>query len=71
MKKKKIICESRFFIRQKFVSSKYQALKFTSFILEGVATANFLPDFAQQVCQKDADTPDIYFTLIDAAGIRI
>ena len=38
-------------------------------ILDGVETGIFLSDFAQQLRRKNADIPDIYFTLLDAAGI--
>ena len=38
-------------------------------ILDGVETGIFLSDFAQQLRRKTADVPDIYFTLLDAAGI--
>ena len=38
-------------------------------ILDGVETGIFLSDFAQQLRRKNADVPDIYFTLLDAAGI--
>ena len=38
-------------------------------VLDGVKTRIFLSDFAQQLRRKNADIPDIYFTLIDAAGI--
>ena len=37
--------------------------------LDGVETGIFLSDFAQQLRRKNADVPDIYFTLLDAAGI--
>ena len=37
--------------------------------LDGVETAIFLSDFIQQLRRKNADVPDIYFTLLDAAGI--
>ena len=37
--------------------------------LVGVETGNFLSDFAQQLRRQNADVPDIYFTLLDAAGI--
>ena len=40
----------------------------TSF-LDGIATENLLLDFAQQLRCKNADVPDIYFTLLDSAGI--
>ena len=38
-------------------------------ILDGVENGFFLSDFAQQLRRKNADVPDIYFTLLEAAGI--
>ena len=38
-------------------------------VLDGVETEIFLSDFAQQLRRKNADVPDIYFTLLDSAGI--
>ena len=38
-------------------------------VLDGVETGIFLSDFAQQLRRKNEDVPDIYFTLLDAAGI--
>ena len=40
-------------------------------ILDGVETGIFLLDFAQQLRRKNADIPDVYFTLLDAAGISL
>ena len=37
--------------------------------MDGVETGIFLSDFAQQLPRKNADVPDIYFSLLDAAGI--
>ena len=37
--------------------------------LDGVETGIFLSDFAQQLRRKNADVPDIYFNLLDAADI--
>ena len=37
--------------------------------LEGVETGILVFYFAQQFFRKNADVPDIYFTLLDAAGI--
>ena len=37
-------------------------------ILDGVETGVFLSDFAQQLRLKNADVPDLYFTLLEAAG---
>ena len=50
----------------------FQRIRFSNsqtLILGGVETGIFLLDFAQQLRQKNADIPDIYFTLLDAAGI--
>ena len=38
-------------------------------ILDAKETVIFLLEFAQQLRHKNADVPDIYFTLLDAAGI--
>ena len=38
-------------------------------ILDGVETGFFLSDFARQQRRENADVPDIYFKLLDAAGI--
>ena len=38
-------------------------------ILVGVETGIFLSDCAQEQRCKNADVPDIYFTLLDAAGM--
>ena len=38
-------------------------------ILNGVQAGIFPPDFGQQLRRKTADVPEIYFSLLDAAGI--
>ena len=38
-------------------------------ILDGEETGIFRSDFPQQLRRKSADVPDIYFTLLDAAGL--
>ena len=38
-------------------------------ILDGVDTEVLISDFTLQLGRKNADVPDIYFTLLDAAGI--
>ena len=38
-------------------------------ILDGVDTGVLFSDFALHLRRKNADVPDIYFTLLDAAGI--
>ena len=37
--------------------------------LDGLETGISLLDFAQQLRRKNADIPDIYFTLLDVAGL--
>ena len=43
--------------------------KSETLILDGVETGIFLFDFAQQLRRKNANIPDLYFTLLDATGI--
>ena len=38
-------------------------------ILDGVDTGVFISDFTQHLRRKNADVPDSYFTLLNAAGI--
>ena len=38
-------------------------------ILDGVGTGVLISDFTLHLRRKKADVPDIYFTLLDAAGI--
>ena len=38
-------------------------------ILDGIDTGVLISDFTQHLRRKNADVPDIYFTLLDAAGI--
>ena len=38
-------------------------------ILDGVDTVVLISDFTLHLLRKNADVPDIYFTLLDAAGI--
>ena len=43
--------------------------KSQTLILDGSETGIFLADFAQQLRRKNAEVPDNYFTLLDAAGL--
>ena len=38
-------------------------------MLDGVDTGVLISDFTLLLRRKDVDVPDIYFTLLDAAGI--
>ena len=40
-------------------------------VLDGTDTGVLLQDFAQHLRRKNADVPDIYFTLLDAAEISL
>ena len=40
-------------------------------ILDGVDTGVLIPDFTPHLRRKYSDVPDIYFTLLDAAGISL
>ena len=40
-------------------------------VLDGTDTGVLLQDFAQHLRRKNADVPDIYFTLLDAADISL
>ena len=53
----------------KILSSLIKLSNSQTLILDGVETGIFLSDFAQQLRRKNADVPDIYFTLLDAADI--
>ena len=48
----------------RIVLSKSQCL-----FLDVVETGIFLLDFAQQLLRKNSHVPDVYFTLLDVAGI--
>ena len=66
---KKNIFQSRLFSRQNMSCPRIKLSISETLILDGVETGNFLSDIAQQLRRKNADIPDIYFTLLDAAGI--
>ena len=61
----KIFCQRRLFVRQNFVLCTHQILKIANFNF----TEFSLSHFAEQLRRKNADILDIYFTLLDAAGI--
>ena len=50
----------------------YSRIKFSNsqtIILDGVDTGVSILDFSQDLRRKNVDVPDVYFTLLDAAGI--
>ena len=48
--------------------SRLKLSKSQTIILDGVDTGVLISDFTQHLRRKNADVPDIYFTLLDAAG---
>ena len=66
---KKLISEADSLVDKILSSPRIKLSISETLILDGVETAIFLSDFAQQLRHKNADVPDIYFTLLDAAGI--
>ena len=49
--------------------SRFKLSKSQSIFLDGVDTGVLISDFTLHLRRKNADVPDIYFTLLDAAGI--
>ena len=66
---KKLFSEADSLVDKILSCPRIKLSKSQSLILDGIETGIFLSDFAQQLRRKNADVPDIYFTLLDAAGI--
>ena len=49
--------------------SRNKLLNSQTTVLDGVDTALLISDFTIHLRRKNVDVPDIYFTLLDAAGI--
>ena len=49
--------------------SRIKLSKSQTIILDGVDTGVLISDFTQHLRRKNAEVPDLYFTLLDAAGI--
>ena len=49
--------------------SRIKLSKSQTIILDGVDTGLLISEFTQHLRRKNLDVPDIYFTLLDAAGI--
>ena len=57
-------------LKDKIIScSRIKLSNSQTIILDGVDTGVLISDFTQQLRRKNADLPDIHFTLLDAAGI--
>ena len=49
--------------------SRFKLSNSQTIILDGVDTGVLISDFTLRLRRKNADVPDIYFTLLDAAGM--
>ena len=66
---KKLFSKTDSLVDKILSSSHIKLSNSQTLILDVVETGIFLSDFAQQLRRKNADVPDIYFTLLDAADI--
>ena len=66
---KKLFSEADSLVDKRLSCPRNKLSKSQTLILDGVESGIFLLDLAQQLRRKNADIPDIYFTLLDAAGI--
>ena len=66
---KKLFSKADSLVDKILSSPRIKLSKSKTLIFDGVETGIFLSDFAQQLRCKNADVPDIYFTLLDAADI--
>ena len=66
----KTVWQSRLSSRQSFVPC-IKLSKSQTFLLDGVEIGILLSGFAEQFRCKNADVPDLYFILLDAAGISL
>ena len=66
---KKLLAEADFSVHKNLSCPRTKLSNLQTLNLDGVET-EFLPsNFAQQLRRKKADVPNIYFTLLDAAGL--
>ena len=66
---KKLFSKADSLVDKILSSPRIKLSKSQNLILDGVETGIFLSDFAQQLRRKNADVPDIHFSLLDAADI--
>ena len=67
--KKKLFSKADSLVDNILSSPRIKLSNSQTLVLDGVKIGIFLSDFAQQLRRKNADVPDIYFVLFDAAGI--
>ena len=66
---KKLFSKADSLVNKILSSPRIKLSNSQTLFLDGVETGSFLSDFAQQLRRKNADVPDIYFTLLDAADL--
>ena len=66
---KKLFGKADSLIDKIFSCSRIKLSNSQTIVLDGVDTAVLISDFTKHLRRKNADVPDIYFTLLDAAGI--
>ena len=65
---KKVFGKTDTLIEKILSFSRLKLSKSQTIILDGVDTGVLISDFTLHLRRKNADVPDIYFTLVDAAG---
>ena len=66
---KKLIGKADTLIDKILSCSRIKISDSQTIILDGVDTGVLISDYSQHLRRKNTDVPDIYFTLLDAAGI--
>ena len=66
---KKLFSKADSLVDKVFPCPRIKLSNSQTLILDSMETGVFLSDFAQQLRRKNADVPNIYFTLLDAAGL--
>ena len=66
---KKLFGKADFLIDKILSCSRMKLSNSQTIILDGVDTGVLISDFTLHLRRKNADVPDIYFILLDAAGI--
>ena len=66
---KKIFSRAETLLDKIFSCPRIKLSDSQTLISDGVETEIFLSDLGQQLRRKKADVPEIYFTLLDAAGL--
>ena len=66
---KKLFTKADSLIDKLLISPRIKLSQSDTIVLDGVDSGVLLQDFAEHLRKKNADIPDIYFTILDAANI--